>query len=87
MGRAEQLRAELAVAELEEELVAVKGDPDADPAQLQATKYALRDARQAFRTLRDGTPPEDAIEATGDGVARPATIRAKAGVKRPGGDG
>ena len=80
MSRGDELRArqeaELAVVELEEELVALKdgGDPEA----LRECKLALREARQAHRQLREGDP-------AGDGEARPATVQAAAAVRGPGG--
>jgi len=69
MGRADELRAELAVAELEERLVAMKADPGVDPGshEYRAAKEALREARQHHRTLRETAPPE---EAAGDVVGR-----------------
>jgi hypothetical protein len=84
MGRADELRAELAAAEFEERLVALKADPKADPEELRRTKHELREARRVFRQAREAAPPE---EAAGDAVARPAAIKAKSSVKRPGGDG
>jgi hypothetical protein len=80
MSRADELRAELAVVELEERLAALKADPDRDPEAYRAAKEALRQARVTHRTLRAGKPAEE-------GVARPSTVKAKAGVKRPGGEG
>jgi hypothetical protein len=84
MGRADELRAELLVLELEERLVELKADPAVAPEDLQACKLALREARQVHRTLREAAPPE---AAAGDAVARPATVKATSSVKRPGGDG
>jgi hypothetical protein len=73
MSRAEELRAlfeaELAVAELEEQLVAAK---DTDDGPTRELKLELRAARERFRRLRSGEPVE--------GVATPATIEAKAGL-------
>jgi hypothetical protein len=85
MGRADELRAELAVVELEARLVALKADPavSVDAEEYRACKEALREARLAHRTLREAAPPEDSV---GDAVVRPATVEATAGVKRPGGD-
>lgn len=75
MSRADDLRAkyeaELAVVELEEELLALK-DADADPATLRETKLRLREARQAHRLQREG-----------DANATPATIDAVAAVHNP----
>ena len=56
------LDAERAVLDLEEELAAAKEAGGAD----MELKLRLREARQVFRTLREGEPAE--------GVARPATI-------------
>jgi hypothetical protein len=66
-----QLEAELAVAELEEQLAAEKeaGEVSRD------TKNALREARQRFRDLRAGVPAGE-----GDAVAGPGTVEASAGV-------
>jgi hypothetical protein len=70
MSRAEELRAlhdaELAVVELEEQLVAAK---DTEDGPTRALKLELRAARERFRRLRSG-----------EGVATPATIEAKAGL-------
>ena len=70
MPTADELRAALAVAELEEELAAVKGTDAGPTADL---KLALRDARQTYRTMREGYP-------AGEGEARPATIETTATV-------
>ncbi len=64
MPTADELRAALAVAELEEELAAAKGTDEGPTADLKA---ALRDARQTYRQMREGYP-------AGEGDARPATI-------------
>lgn len=70
MPTADELRAALVVAELEEELAAAKDDPDADG--YRDLKMRLRAARQDYReTLRSPV----------DGVAEPATIEATAAVK------
>ena len=70
MSRADDIRAradaEIAVAELEEQLLAAKETGDV-PADL---KHDLRAARQAFRQLREG-----------DAVAAPETITATAEVQ------
>jgi hypothetical protein len=79
MSRADELRAELKVAELEEKLAALKGS--GDEAKLRKAKYALRDARQQFRQLRAGMPPD---VGEGDAVVRPDTIEAKATVEETG---
>lgn len=70
MPSSEELRAALAVAELEEELVAAKADGPAD----RDLKLRLREARRAFRELREGRP-------VGPGDARPETVKASAKVK------
>lgn len=57
------LDAELAVLELEVELAAAKEYGGAD----MELKLRLREARRAFREMREGGPPAE-------GVARPATI-------------
>lgn len=71
MSRAEELRAELTVAELEEQLVAAKEAGDV-PAEL---KHELRAARQTHRELRAASAEPD------EGVARPATVSATAEVQ------
>lgn len=85
MSRADDLRdaheAELAVVELEDELVRLKGLKRPDPEKVRETKLALREARQAFRELRAGGPV-----APGDAVVSPATVEATAGVASPGGE-
>lgn len=70
MSTADDLRAALAVAELEEKLIAEKAS-SADGRATQETKYALRDAREQYRTKREAHP-------AGPGEARPATVNAKA---------
>lgn len=55
MSRADELRAELAVAELEEQLVAAKDAGDV-PTEL---KHELRAARQAHRELREAAAVEE----------------------------
>lgn len=74
MPTADELRAALGVAELEEELAAAKDDPDADG--YRDLKMRLRAARQDYRETHRS--PADAV---GDGVAQPATIDATAAVK------
>jgi hypothetical protein len=64
----ERLRADLEVAELEQQLVAAKDEgTDID----RSAKDELREARRRARTLREGGDPED-------GVARPDTTSASA---------
>jgi hypothetical protein len=84
VSRAKELRsqhdAEVAVAELEEELVRLKGLKKPDEAKLREVKNDLRAARQRFRELRAGQPTPE-----GNGVASPATIEATARAEQPGG--
>jgi hypothetical protein len=85
MGRVEQLRAELAAAELEQELVEAKGDPatpNPDTPEFRELKERTREARRVFRELRAGTPPEDSV---GDAVVRPEPVKVKAKGHSPGG--
>jgi len=70
MPSADELRAALAVAELEEQLAAAKTTSEGPSAEL---KLAVREARQTYRTMREGYP-------VGEGEARPATIETSAGV-------
>lgn len=70
MPSADELRAALAVAELEEQLAAAKATDDGPSAEL---KLALREARQTYRQMREGYP-------AGEGDARPATVETTAGV-------
>lgn len=66
MATTEELRAELAVRELEDQLLAAKASDDGPP---DALKLALREARRVHREIRaaqpavDGEPRPDAIEA------------------------
>lgn len=83
MPSTEELRAQLAMVELEERLVALKADPDTDPEVLAECKVALREARVRFRTFREGGRPEPA---PGDAVATPGTVATSATVERPGGE-
>lgn len=70
MSRADEIRAkaeaEIAVAELEDQLLAAKESGDV-PAEL---KLELREARRTFRELRES-----------DAVASPATVSAAAEVQ------
>ena len=85
MSRADDLRAgheaELAVIELEDELVRLKGLKRPDEAKLRETKLALREARERFRSQRSGVSA-----APGDGVATPATVEATARATDLGGE-
>lgn len=79
MSRADELReryeAELAVVELEDELVRLKAE-GADNDVLRDCKTRLREARYAFRSQREA-----------DAVVTPAAVEAKAAVITPGGEG
>lgn len=79
MSRADELRAELKVVELEEELVRQKGRNRHDETKYNQTKVDLREARREHRRLRSQRPVEE-------GAVRPEVIEAKAGVISPGGD-
>jgi len=76
VGRADDLRAgleaELAVVELEDELLAAKEAGEV-PREL---KDRLREARQRFREQRAGVPAGE-----GDAVAAPAAVEASASVQ------
>ena len=54
MSRSDQLRAELEVAELEDQLVAAKANPKVKADDLTELKNKVRAARQASRELREG---------------------------------
>lgn len=54
MSRADDLRAELALAELEDELVAAKADDKTTDAKFRDIKNKLREARAAHRQSREG---------------------------------
>lgn len=86
MGRADDLRAshdaELAVVELEDELVRLKGLKRPDQDKLRETKLALRAARQRHREGRSGDPA-----GPGDAVATPATVEGTARTADVGGEG
>jgi hypothetical protein len=58
MSRADDLRAELAMAELEEELVALKEKPG-DGERLREVKDELRQARFEQRTAREQAAEEE----------------------------
>lgn len=60
------LDAERAVLDLEDELAAAKKS-GVEGREYRDLKVRLREARRAFRTLREGDPPAE-------GEARPATI-------------
>lgn len=85
MSRADDLRAgheaEVAVVELEDELIRLKGLKRPDSEKVRETKLKLREARQRFRSQRAGVPA-----AEGDAVASPATIETTAAPERLGGD-
>ena len=72
MSRRDELAAEQAVIELEDELAAAK-EYAMEPEAYRDVKDRLREARRVFRTLRDGGDP-------GEGVARPATVETGAEV-------
>lgn len=69
MPTSEELRAALAVAELEEQLAEAKAG-DGASAEL---KLELREARRVYREMREQYPPAP-------GEARPATIDTDTGV-------
>ena len=70
MSRADELRAEMAVVELEEQLIAAKAAGEV-PREL---KEALREARRSWRTLRSGEPDEGGAVVTPDPVTVTATV-------------
>lgn len=72
MPTSDELRAALAVAELEDELVAAK-DSDIDPEDLRALKHRVRSARQVYR--------ENHRSPAVGGTAEPAPVTATAAVK------
>jgi hypothetical protein len=74
MARADDLRAELAMVELEAKLVEAKlvGLP---AAKLSALKHEVRAARQAHREQRE-------VADAAEGTARPGTVTASATVKK-----
>ena len=84
MSRADQLRAELALAELEDELVAAKGKVERcekcgrrvthDSPDLADLKARVRQARYEARLEREG-----------GATANPATVQVKSSVNKPGG--
>ena len=53
MSRADELRAELELAELEDELVAAKAKKGVKPDELRALKDEVRAVRQAYREKRE----------------------------------
>lgn len=68
----EEIAAELAVLELQDELAAAK-EYAADGPEYMDLKKRLREARRVFRSFREGRPPTE-------GEARPATLETSAGV-------
>jgi hypothetical protein len=54
VSRADELRAELAMAELEDELVKLKKAKSGDPKKLREVKNRLREARRVSRQAREG---------------------------------
>lgn len=64
MGRREELAAEAAVLDLEDELAAAK---EYGAAEMEL-KLRLREARRVYRSFREGRDPAD-------GEARPATVQ------------
>ena len=54
MSRADELRAELELAELEDELAVAKADKKLKPEELTEIKNKVRAARQAYREAREG---------------------------------
>jgi hypothetical protein len=79
VSRADDLRAalesELAVVELEDELVRLKGLKRQDQARLRQVKNDLREARRRYREIREGEVAE------GDAAAQPDTVNAAAAVQ------
>lgn len=73
MANADDLRAQLLVAELEQKLVIAKQSDDIDPAELRHVKERLRLARQKYRE-------EYRTVALDDTTAEPETIRLRATV-------
>jgi hypothetical protein len=53
MSRADELRAELAMAEAEEAFVALKGKKTAKPDEVRAAKAELRETRRVAREARE----------------------------------
>jgi hypothetical protein len=79
VSRADDLRAalesELAVVELEDELVRLKGLKRQDQARLREVKNDLREARRRYREVREGEV------ADGDAAANPDTVNTSAAVQ------
>ena len=73
MPSSEELRAQLAMVELEEALVAEKDAAD-DNAASKDTKAELREARRVYRELRAGHDPYEDAE-PGDAVVQPEPSR------------
>lgn len=70
MPTSAELRAQLAVVELEERLVAVKADPKATNEDKRALKAQVRAARQEFR---EAFPPETRGEPGSTAAPEPVT--------------
>jgi len=71
MSKADELRAELKVAELEESFVEAKSRGEAT----EEMKQNLREARRQWRELREAQAAE---VAEGDAVVRPGTVEVTA---------
>lgn len=69
MAKSDELRAELELVEREEALIKAKGTKKGPSREL---KLQVREARRKAREAREAE--------SGDGVARPETVRASAGV-------
>jgi hypothetical protein len=73
MSKSEELRTQLAVTEMEEELAAAKASDDGPSRDL---KQRVREAREQYRSTY--RTPSTAVE---DGTAEPAPVEASATVK------
>lgn len=78
MPTSEELRAQLAMTELEEQLTEAKA-AGVDPDELRDLKLRVREAREQYRASYRS--PSDAV---GDGTAEPASIEMTAGVQEGG---
>lgn len=78
MPTSEELRAQLAMTELEEQLTEAKAG-DVDDAELRDLKRRVRDAREHYRSNYRSPP-----DAVGAGTAEPAAIEVSADVQKGG---
>lgn len=73
-----EAEAALAVVKLEQRLLQLKTDDNADPDELRQVKHDLREARRVHRSDRVGL---EGISAETDATAHPEALKASASVR------